>query len=321
MKTILVTGAAGFIGSHFVDFLLKESDYKIIVFDKLTYAGKLANMDSFIDDERVTFVRGDIAKQSDVLNLFKGDDIDYVINFAAESHVDNSISEPSVFIHTNVIGTHNLLNCALNQWKESDDWKLNHKFIQVSTDEVYGMLGESGKFIETNNLNPSSPYSASKASADLICLSYFKTFGFPLIITRSSNNYGPRQDKEKLIPKTIHNALNGLPIPVYGTGKNVRDWIYVKDNCRAIYLLLSNSEHGEVYNIGGDNELTNIDVVNKILYLCDAPAKLISYVNDRQGHDFRYAVDSNKTKSKIGEFLMSTYEDGLIETIKFYKNE
>lgn len=319
MKTILVTGGAGFIGSHFVDLVISKTDYKVIVLDNLTYAGKLENMTSFLDLDRTQFIKGDICDSKLISSIFEKNDIDYVVNFAAESHVDNSISESSAFIQTNIIGTHNLIDCAKKYWLINGKWKEGAKFIQISTDEVYGMLGYEGSFSESDCINPSSPYSASKASADILCLSYWKTFRFPVSITRSSNNYGPRQDTEKLIPKVISNALNNEDIPVYGKGDNVRDWIYVLDNCNAILLLLIDSVNGEIYNIGGDNEKTNIDTIKEILILLNKPTDLIKFVEDRLGHDFRYSVNSSKCKSLIGQFNLITMSDGLLKTIDYYK--
>lgn len=319
MKTILVTGGAGFIGSHFVDLLLEESQSKIVVFDKLTYAGKSSNMDSFVRNDRVTFIKGDIANAKDVENLFLKYKFLLIFNFAAESHVDNSINSPSVFIETNVNGTHNLLIQARKNWSKEPGWESKYRFIQISTDEVYGMLGKEGSFNEKTCLNPSSPYSASKASADLLCMSYLKTYNFPIIITRSSNNFGPRQDTEKLIPKVIFNALNNIKIPIYGNGLNVRDWIFVKDNCRAIYLLSTLGAIGNIYNVGGMNELTNLQIVSNILkYIKFDDSNLISFVEDRAGHDFRYSVDDQKTKLIIGEYATTEFDLALKNTIEFY---
>lgn len=320
MKTILVTGGAGFIGSHFVDTLLEETQSNVVVFDKLTYAGKFSNMDSFLKNDRVTFVQGDIAVAQDVEKLFSEYEFLIIFNFAAESHVDNSINSPNVFVETNVNGTHNLLINAKIQWTKEIDWENKYRFIQISTDEVYGMLGEEGSFNEQTCLNPSSPYSASKAAADLLCISYFKTYKFPIIITRSSNNFGPRQDREKLIPKTIFNALNNLKIPIYGDGLNVRDWIFVKDNCRAIYLLSSKGDLGNVYNVGGNNEQNNLQIVNTILEKTESLGKdLIEFVPDRVGHDFRYSVDDTKAKKVIGSYVISTFDHFIELTIDFYK--
>lgn len=319
MKTILVTGGAGFIGSHFIDLLLDVTDYFIIVLDKLTYAGKSENMSSFIESERVNFIKGDICDSDLLKTIFEKFYIDYVVNFAAESHVDNSITSPGIFVITNIIGTHTLINVSKSFWEKDTNWRETHKFIQISTDEVYGMLGDEGMFTEETSINPSSPYSASKASADLLCLSYYKTFGYPIIITRSSNNYGPRQDKEKLIPKSIINSLTGKKIPIYGSGMNIRDWIYVVDNSKAIYLLSLYGISGNVYNISGKNELRNIDFVKNIISKTNLDYEnLIEFVPDRIGHDYRYSVDDSKTKSIIGEYATSSFDESVKETIYYY---
>lgn len=320
MKSILVTGGAGFIGSHFVDFLLNCGETNIVVFDKLTYAGKKSNMASFINDKRVEFIEGDINKFDDLIVLFGNFDFSYIYNFAAESHVDNSISSPSIFIDSNIVGTHNLLTMAKQHWKLDSNNEFTQKYIQISTDEVYGMLGSEGSFTEETCLKPSSPYSASKASADLLCMSYYNTYGFPLIITRSSNNFGPRQDFEKLIPKVITNAINKKKIPVYGNGLNVRDWVYVEDNCYAIYHLSKNGAIGNVYNIGGNNEKNNLQIIDIILEKINANKfDLIEFVPDRNGHDFRYSVDDTKAKSVIGNYSKTDFSFALDATIAYYK--
>ena len=263
MIKYLITGGAGFIGSHFVEMVLnQEKDALVYNLDKLTYAGKLENM-PFLEDKRHFFIQGDICDQILVSNLFKAHNFDVVVNFAAESHVDNSITDPSIFIQTNVFGVVNLLNNAREYWKDYS----NHLFVQISTDEVYGTLAQTGSFDENSTIKPSSPYSSSKAAADLITYSYYKTYRLPILITRSSNNFGPRQDTEKLIPKVIFNLLNGLKIPLYGDGKNVRDWIFVRDNCEAIMKLIKSATIGEVYNIGGSNEKTNLEIVKMLLLL------------------------------------------------------
>lgn len=319
MKTILITGAAGFIGSHFADLILTDTDYEIVVLDSLTYAGKLENMESFIDSNRVNFIKSDICESKTVSSIFEKYDINYVINFAAESHVDNSINSPDVFIKTNIIGTHTLLNISKTYWEKDSNWTEKYKFVQVSTDEVYGMLGEDGFFTEETCLNPSSPYSASKASSDLLCMSYFKTYGYPVIITRSTNNFGPRQDKEKLIPKAIVNTILNRKIPIYGEGRNVRDWIFVKDNVKAIMSLLTQGKIGNTYNICGNNEMTNLEIVNSILSIINPMNNdLIQFVPDRKGHDFRYAVDDYKTRNLIGEYISSTFLNNLNITIRYY---
>lgn len=321
MKTILVTGGAGFIGSHFVDLVICETDYKVVVLDKLTYAGKLDNMASFVDLDRVQFIKGDICDHNLVDSIFDKFKIDYVVNFAAESHVDNSINESAVFIKTNIIGTHVLLDCAKKSWINHGVINKSAKFIQISTDEVYGMLGVDGNFFETDCLMPSSPYSASKASADLLCLSYYNTYKFPVLITRSSNNYGPRQDYEKLIPKTIMNSLHGIPVPIYGKGENVRDWIYVNDNCRAIFDLIEFGDNGEVYNIGGGNELSNLDLVEFIQKEIGLPERNLIFVKDRLGHDFRYAINDDKINSVIKEYRKMDFINGIRLTIEFFKQK
>lgn len=315
MKKYLITGGAGFIGSHFIEMILNQDENVIIYnLDKLTYAGKTQNM-PFINDERHNFIKGDICDQILISELFKKHNFDVVLNFAAESHVDNSINDPSIFMQTNILGVVNLLNCAREYWKN----KANHLFVQISTDEVYGSLETDGLFDEDSSIKPNSPYSSSKAAADLIAYSYFKTYGMPIIITRSSNNYGPRQDKEKLIPKIILNALSSKSIPVYGNGLNIRDWIYVKDNCNAILKLIDRGKIGEIYNIGGLNEKTNIEIVRIILVKLDAEEKLITFVEDRLGHDYRYAINNSKVVYTIGEYLNFSLDDGLNETIKYYK--
>lgn len=320
MNSILVTGGAGFIGSHFVDLLIKAGERNVVVFDKLTYAGKKSNMSSFINDSNVTFINGDIANLDNLKTLFNTLDFSIIYNFAAESHVDNSINSPAIFIESNVVGTHNLLYMAKCQWEKFPNWKESFKFIQISTDEVYGMLGSDGSFSEEMPLSPSSPYSASKASADLLCISYFKTYGFPMIITRSSNNFGPRQDVEKLIPKAIIHALNKKKIPIYGNGLNVRDWIYVEDNCSAIFSLSKVGKIGDVYNIGGNNEMNNLEIVKLILEKTNTSNfNLIEFVTDRIGHDFRYSVNTNKSKHLIGNFVETEFNLALDITINFYK--
>ena len=284
MNNVLVTGAAGFIGANFAEYFVnKHPDYKVIVLDKLTYAGNLANLDKVKD--KITFVKGDICDFDFVLDLYKKYDINGVIHFAAESHVDNSIKTPFVFTQTNVIGTHTLLEAAKRTWGEGS---LN-KFVHISTDEVYGSLGEEGYFTEKSPIKPSSPYSSSKASSDLIALAYKETYKMNINVTNCSNNYGPYQHNEKLIPHMIKLALNDEKLPVYGTGKNIRDWLYVEDHCKAIDLVFHKGVSGERYNIGGHNEKRNIEIVKLILKHLNKPESLISYVEDRKGHDFRYA--------------------------------
>lgn len=319
MKNILVTGGAGFIGSHFVDLVISETDFKVIVLDKLTYAGKIENMTSFLDLDRVQFIKGDICDYNLVSSIFEQFEIDLVINFAAESHVDNSIDNPILFFETNVIGTLNLLQSAYFNWSGIENWKVRFKFIQISTDEVYGMLGNKGRFNESMCLQPSSPYSSSKASADLLCLSYFKTFELPIVITRSSNNFGPRQHIEKFIPKLIMNTIKDKKIPIYGNGMNVREWQYVKDNCYAIYQLIFKSKNGEIYNIGGGHELTNVALARNVLKIIGKSDDLISFVVDRPGHDFRYSVDDKKLTAAIGQWHKKPFDEAILETISYYQ--
>lgn len=319
MKKVLVTGGAGFIGSHFVDLILDKSDHNVIVIDNLTYAGKQINMSSFIKNNRVKFIKLDISDKESIQRMFESENIDFVVNFAAESHVDNSIKDSSKFITTNIIGVHNLIDMAMLYWTREEDWTKSKRFLQISTDEVYGSLEDNSGFSEGDPLRPNNPYSASKASADLIVMSYFKTFGFPAIITRSSNNFGPRQDIEKFIPKIIYNSINNIEIPIYGSGENVRDWIFVRDNCYAIYEIMMKGKIGEVYNIGGDNELKNIDVAAKIIELVGPYSELIVHVEDRLGHDFRYSIDSSKTFELIGEYKEKDFDTNLNETIQYYK--
>lgn len=313
MKTILVTGGAGFIGSHFVDLVLSETEYKVVVLDKLTYAGKSENMISFLDSDRVHFIKGDICDYDLVDSIFDDYKLDYVVNFAAESHVDNSISAPDVFISSNIVGTFNLLNLARQYWVDMS----GKRFIQVSTDEVYGSTDNELSFVETSLLQPNSPYSASKASGDLIARSFFVTYGVPVIITRSSNNFGPRQDKEKLIPKIIDKIVKGENISIYGTGENVRDWIFVKDNTKYLLEIVTKGLPGEIYNISSGNEISNLKVVQVISKLMDKPAK-IEFVADRLGHDFRYSVNHNKTVDCIGQFIETDFRKALKETIESY---
>lgn len=311
---ILVTGGAGFIGSNFVRMLLQKTTHEVVVLDKLTYAGNLRNLEGFIshDDDppahKCKFIRGDIADASIVKMAMDG--ADAVVHFAAESHVDRSILDPQEFVRTNVLGTLILLQVG----KEVSI----KKFIQVSTDEVYGSLGEEGKFSEETPLAPNSPYSASKASADLLVRSFFKTYGFPAVITRCSNNYGPYQFPEKVIPLFIANAIEDKPLPLYGDGGNIRDWIYVEDHCRALLTVLEKGKAGEVYNIGGEAEITNLELTRTILKLLGKPESLIKFVKDRPGHDRRYAMDISKIKRELGWSPQCSFEEGLERTIKWY---
>jgi dTDP-glucose 4,6-dehydratase len=320
MKHILVTGGAGFIGSNFVINMLKNRDgCHIVNYDLLTYAGNLENLNEVMDNPRHTFIKGDICDTAAVKKLFDDYDFAAVIHFAAESHVDKSITGPSQFVTTNVLGTQVLLQTAKEAWANADTNYFNTKrFIHVSTDEVYGTLGETGYFTETTPLAPNSPYSASKAGSDLLARAYFETFGFPAIITRCSNNYGPFQFPEKLIPLMIANALRDKPLPVYGDGMNVRDWLYVRDHCQAIEVILDKGIPGEVYNIGGNNEKYNIDIVKLILAELKKPESLIAFVEDRLGHDRRYAIDASKMKNELGWSPSVDFETGIRETIRWY---
>jgi len=312
-KNILVTGAAGFIGANFAEFFVnKHPEYNVIVLDKLTYAGNLDNLKKVMD--KITFVKGDICEFEFVKELFEKYRIDGVIHFAAESHVDNSIKNPFIFTHTNVIGTHTLLEVAKQVWGEGS----TNKFVHISTDEVYGTLGEEGYFTETTPINPNSPYSASKASSDLIARAYFETFKMNVSITNCSNNYGPYQHHEKLIPHMIKLAMNNEKLPVYGNGKNIRDWLYVEDHCEAIDMVFHNGRAGERYNIGGHNEKRNIDIVKLILKHLNKSEDLIEFVEDRKGHDYRYAIDPTKIKNELGWEPKTKFEDGIIKTIDWY---
>ena len=313
MKTILVTGGAGFIGSNYVKYLLKHYDYKIVNFDKLTYAGNLENLTDIEDDKRYKFVKGDICSSEEVEKALRENKVDTIVNFAAESHVDRSILGPREFIVTNVIGTQTLLEAARKLGTE--------KYLQVSTDEVYGSLPEDKpeiKFTEKTPLTTNSPYSASKASADLLVNAYYHTFKMPVLTTRCSNNYGPYQFPEKLIPLMIAKAIDGEKLPVYGDGKNVRDWLYVEDHCSAITEVLHKGKIGEVYNIGGNNEWYNIDIVKIILKILGKGEDQITYVKDRPGHDRRYAIDSSKIMSELGWLPKYQFDGGIEETIKWY---
>lgn len=328
MKKYLVTGGAGFIGSNFIHYMLeKYSDILIVDLDKLTYAGNLENLKDVESDKRHVFIKGDICDRKTVSDLFMRYDPDCVINFAAESHVDRSIADPQIFVETNVSGTVNLLGCAVEAWYDaaSGTWLSGKKFIQVSTDEVYGALGKDGFFTESTPLNPHSPYSASKASADLIVMAFHDTYGMPVNITRCSNNYGPYQFPEKLIPLMINNARQKKALPVYGDGMQVRDWLYVKDHCKAIDMVAENGRSGEVYNIGGHNERTNIFIVETIIKqlrerLGDGGISetLIAHVADRLGHDRRYAIDPEKIREDLGWFPETPFEEGIVLTIDWY---
>lgn len=307
---ILITGGCGFIGSNFIRYFLnKYQDVQIVNFDKLTYAGKKENLSDIGNDSRYSFVKGDVAVMSQVEAVANG--IDCVIHFAAESHVDRSIVDPGVFIQTNITGTYNLLECAKQKGIK--------KFIHISTDEVYGSLGAKGCFTENSPLLPNSPYSASKASSDLLVRAYCNTYDFPAIICRCSNNYGPYQFTEKLIPLIITNAANDKPLPVYGDGLQSRDWIFVEDQCRALDAVFEAGKNGEVYNIGGNCEWTNIDVVKLILDLLNKPHSLIEYVEDRLGHDRRYALDSTKIQQELNWSPGVDFKDGIKRTIEYFE--
>ena len=307
---LLVTGGAGFIGSNFIRYYLKENPNDSIVnLDKLTYAGNLESLKDIEGDKRYKFIHGDIADFNLVDRLLK-DGIDVVINFAAESHVDRSIDDPSPFLNTNITGTQLIL--------ESSRRNKISRFIQVSTDEVYGSLEPIGLFTERSALKPNSPYAASKASADLLTRAYFKTYNFPALITRCSNNYGPYQFPEKLIPLFVTNALLDEPLPVYGDGLNIRDWLYVEDHCRAIDIVLKRGKEGEVYNIGGNTEKKNIEITDKILSILNKPPTLKKFVKDRPGHDRRYAIDSTKIKMELGWEPKYQFEEAIRKTIQWY---
>ena len=312
-NNILITGAAGFIGSNFVEYFNKvHPEYKLIILDKLTYAGNIHNLDKVID--KITFIKGDICDFEQVKKIFEDYNINGVIHFAAESHVDNSIKTPFIFTQTNVLGTHTLLEAANQVWGEGS----KNKFVHISTDEVYGTLGEEGYFTEKSMIKPNSPYSASKASSDLIALAYHETFKMNVTVTNCSNNYGPYQHNEKLIPHMIKLALQDKKLPVYGTGRNIRDWLYVEDHCKAIDLVYHNGKAGERYNIGGHNEKRNIDIVKLILKHLNKPESLIEFVEDRKGHDYRYAIDPSKIKAELGWEPETKFEDGIIKTIDWY---
>lgn len=333
MKTYLVTGGAGFIGSNFIHYLFEKygDEISVINIDKLTYAGNLENLKKYSQRENYRFIRADICDKEVIGKVFAQYEIDYVVHFAAESHVDRSIREPEVFVKTNVIGTVNLLNCAKATWEVGEGFLAGKKFLHVSTDEVYGSLEDRNSFFyETTSLDPHSPYSASKASSDLMVKSYIDTYGFPANITRCSNNYGPYQFPEKLIPLMINNALQGKKLPVYGDGKNVRDWLYVEDHVKAIDKVIRKGKTGEIYNIGGHNEKENIEIVKIILstlynLLPDSDERkksisenLITYVEDRKGHDRRYAIAPDKINSEIGWNPETSFAEGIQKTVKWY---
>lgn len=326
MKTYLVTGGAGFIGSNFVIYMLnKYKDVKIINLDKLTYAGNLENLKSVENNPNYSFVQADICDREAVTKIFEENEVDYVVNFAAESHVDRSITNPEIFVQTNVLGTVNMLQCAKTAWQTGDDqYKDGVKYLQVSTDEVYGALGAEGFFMETTPLDPHSPYSASKTSADLFVKAFHDTYKFPVNITRCSNNYGPYQFPEKLIPLIMNNTLAHKELPVYGDGMQVRDWLYVEDHCKAIDMVVRDGADGEVYNVGGHNERPNIFIVKTIIqYIKDnvdntVGEHMIKYVTDRKGHDRRYGIDPTKIKDALGWYPETPFEVGIKKTLKWY---
>ncbi len=324
MRTILVTGGAGFIGSNFVKHMLKEHDYRIINMDILTYAGNLENLSDIEENDNYKFVKADITDRETVSKIFTDYEVDQVVHFAAESHVDRSISDPEIFIKTNVLGTQVLLDVAKASWVTGKDefgyptYKDGVKFLHVSTDEVYGALGKTGMFHETTPIQPNSPYSSSKASSDLLVRAYNKTFKMPVNITRCSNNYGPYQFPEKLIPLMISNTMEDKKLPVYGDGMQIRDWLHVADHCSAIDTVLHKGVSGEVYNIGGNNEKANIEIVKLILETLGKTEDLITYVEDRLGHDRRYAIDNTKITSELGWSPSYTFEEGMKETIEWY---
>tara|TARA_B110000971_G_scaffold121303_1_gene124241 strand:+ start:60 stop:1079 length:1020 start_codon:yes stop_codon:yes gene_type:complete len=330
METILITGGAGFIGSNFIPhFLEKNKEYKVVNLDALTYAGDLSNLSEIKKNSRYTFVEGDICDRDLIKKLFKQYNFNGVIHFAAESHVDNSIKNPDAFVRTNVFGTFNLLDVAKKYWMESpNNYKKGFetsRFHHISTDEVYGTLGETGLFTEETSYAPNSPYSASKASSDFMVRSYYHTYGMNVVTTNCSNNYGPNQHDEKLIPTIIRKALSGEQIPIYGDGKNIRDWLYVLDHCKGIELVYKIGKTGETYNIGGKNERDNLYIVDIICGVLDkiipketSYKEQISFVTDRLGHDFRYAIDASKIENKLEWKAEENFETGIKKTIEWY---
>jgi dTDP-glucose 4,6-dehydratase len=324
MKKILITGGAGFIGSHLVHLMVKKyPNYHIYNLDKLTYAGNLENLKDIEKESNYTFIKGDIVDENFINELFAEHNFDGLIHLAAESHVDRSIHSPLEFIYTNIVGTVNLLNAARNTWKEDMG---NKRFYHVSTDEVYGSLGETGAFVETTPYDPHSPYSASKASSDHLVRAYHDTYGLNIVISNCSNNYGPYQFPEKLIPLFINNILHNRPLPVYGKGINVRDWLYVEDHVKAIDLIYHQGRKGETYNIGGNNEWKNIDLIHQLIAITDellqrpkgTSTQLITFVSDRKGHDLRYAIDASKIKNELGWQPSVQFDEGFRTTVKWY---
>jgi dTDP-glucose 4,6-dehydratase len=328
MKTFFVTGGAGFIGGNFILNLMRSGQAKVINYDKLTYAGNLDTLSSLKDNPNYIFEQGDICDRNKVCKLFETYEMDYVVHFAAESHVDRSIESPGDFIQTNIVGTFELLEAACRfVAAKSLDQKKNFRFLHVSTDEVYGSLGDTGLFTEETPYAPNSPYAASKASSDHLVRSYHKTFGLPVLTTNCSNNYGPYQFPEKLLPLMIHNALKGEPLPIYGDGNQVRDWLFVEDHCKAILEVLKKGEVGQVYNIGGHNEKSNLEVVHSLCKILDElvpdsphrPHKnLMQFVTDRPGHDRRYAIDASKIQNQLGWKPQESFETGLRKTVRWY---
>ena len=328
MKTWLVTGGAGFIGSNFIRYILEQSDVHVVNLDKLTYAGNLESLADLSEDPRYSFVQGDISDQTLVRRLLHEYQPQAVVNFAAESHVDRSIEGPGDFIQTNIVGTFHLLEAVRSYWNEErKDQDGDFRFLHISTDEVYGTLGKTGYFKETTPYAPNSPYSASKASSDHLVRAYYHTYGLPTVTTNCSNNYGPYQFPEKLIPLIILNALEGKPLPIYGDGQNIRDWLYVLDHCRAIKTVLERGDIGETYNVGGNNEKSNLDVVNTLCDLLDELSprsdgvnyrQQIVFVKDRPGHDQRYAIDSTKLQTTLGWKPEETFTTGFRKTVQWY---
>jgi len=328
MRTLLVTGGAGFIGGNFVHLKMRQGAERVINLDKLTYAGNPDTLAVFHDDPRHVFIEGDIGDQELVSRLLREYQVDAVVNFAAESHVDRSIDGPAAFIETNVLGTFNLLDSVLRYWRELEESRqLGFRFLHISTDEVYGSLGATGRFTETTPYAPNSPYSASKAASDHLVRAWHHTYGLPVLTTNCSNNYGPYQFPEKLIPLMIAKALTGEPLPIYGDGGNVRDWLYVEDHCLAIDRVLEAGQPGEVYNIGGDSERTNLEVVDTLCRLLDEAlpdsphrphSQLKQFVTDRPGHDRRYAIDATKIRTELGWTPNESFESGLRNTLSWY---
>ncbi|MCZ6856331.1 MAG: dTDP-glucose 4,6-dehydratase [Gammaproteobacteria bacterium] len=328
MQKILVTGGAGFIGSCFVRQIIADEAAHVINFDKLTYAGNLDSLESVLENSLHTFIQGDIIDREHLERVFQEHQPDAVVHFAAESHVDRSIDNPDEFVLTNVLGTFNLLDAARRYWNAlSRSGQKTFRFLHISTDEVYGSLGQEGRFTETTPYAPNSPYAASKASADHFARAYYHTYGLPVLVTNSSNNYGPYQFPDKLVPLMILNAVEGKQLPIYGNGLNVRDWLYVEDHCLALRRVLDCGEPGEVYNIGGDSELNNLQVVNKICSAIDKLctvllhrpcSSLITFVKDRPGHDWRYAIDTTKIRATLGWSSSHDFESGIQQTIQWY---